>query len=99
MSGSSLSTPELVGRTFLALGYAILCMLGVATIALFLSTAVSSSLGAALGTMAVFVGSALLQTGSRGVQRFVTAIYEAVPAGTESTHIGLDALVTQLLAH
>ena len=62
VSGSSLSTPELVGRTFLALGYAILCMLGVATIALFLSTAVSSSLGAALGTMAVFVGSALLMT-------------------------------------
>ncbi|MCW2816855.1 MAG: transporter permease [Nocardioides sp.] len=62
VSGSSLSTPELVGRTFLALAYAILCMLGVATIALFLSTAVSSSLGAALGTMAVFVGSALLTT-------------------------------------
>ncbi|MFB9314956.1 ABC transporter permease [Nocardioides plantarum] len=62
VSGSSLSTPELVGRTFLALGYAMLCMLGVATIALFLSTAVQSSLGAALGTMAVFVGSALLMT-------------------------------------
>lgn len=62
VSGSSLSTPELVGRTLLALGYAILCMLGVAAIALFLSTCVSSSLGAALGTMAVFVGSALLLT-------------------------------------
>ncbi|WP_148614665.1 ABC transporter permease [Nocardioides rubriscoriae] len=62
VSGSSLSTPELVGRTFLALGYAILCMLGVATIALFLSTCVASPLGAALGTMAVFVGSALLLT-------------------------------------
>lgn len=62
VSGTSLTTPELVLRTALALGYAMLCMLGVATIALFLSTATSSSLGAALGTMAVFVGSALLTT-------------------------------------
>ena len=62
VSGTSLSTPELVGRTFLALGYAMLCMLGVAAIALFLSTVASSSLGAALGTMAVFVASTLLLT-------------------------------------
>ncbi len=62
VSGTSLSTPELVGRTFLALGYAMLCMLGVAVIALFLSTVASSSLGAALGTMSIFVGSALLMT-------------------------------------
>ncbi|CAN5619201.1 ABC transporter permease [soil metagenome] len=62
VSGTSLSTSELVGRTFLALGYAMLCMLGVAAIALFLSTVASSSLAAALGTMAVFVGSSLLLT-------------------------------------
>jgi ABC-2 type transport system permease protein len=62
VSGTSLSTPELVGRTFLALGYAMLCMLGVAAIALFLSTVASSSLGAALGTMSIFVGSSLLLT-------------------------------------
>lgn len=62
VSGEPLSTPELVGRTVLAFGYAMLCMLGVATIALFLSTATSTSLGAALGTMAVFVGSTLLLT-------------------------------------
>lgn len=62
VSGTSLSTAELVGRTFLALGYAMLCMLGVAAIALFLSTVASSSLGAALGTMAVFVASTLLLT-------------------------------------
>ena len=80
VSGSSLSTPELVGRTFLALGYAILCMLGVATIALFLSTAVSSSLGAALGTMAVFVGSALLHD-ARRVRRDQRLPADALLAG------------------
>ena len=62
VSGSSLSTQELVGRTGLALGYAMLCMLGVAAIALFLSTVVSSPLGAALGTMGVLVASTLLLT-------------------------------------
>lgn len=62
VSGTSLSTPELVGRTFLALAYAMLCMLGVAAIALFLSTVASSSLGAALGTMSIFVASSLLLT-------------------------------------
>lgn len=62
VSGTSLTTPELVGRTFLALGYAMLCMLGVAAIALFLSTVASSSLAAALGTMSIFVGSSLLLT-------------------------------------
>ncbi len=62
VSGTTLSTPELVARTFLALAYAMLCMLGVAAIALFLSTVASSSLGAALGTMSIFVGSSLLLT-------------------------------------
>ncbi len=61
-SGSPMSTPELVGRTFLALGYAMLCMLGVAAVALFLSTVSYSPLGAALGTMALLVASTLLLT-------------------------------------
>ena len=42
-------------------------------------------------------GTALLQTPSRAVQRFVTDVYRAVPAGTEGSHLGLDALVEQLL--
>ncbi|MCY7396737.1 MAG: ABC transporter permease [Nocardioides sp.] len=62
VSGSSLSTTELVARTGLALAYAMLCMLGVAAIALFLSTAAESPLGAALGTMAIFIASTLLLT-------------------------------------
>lgn len=62
VSGSSLSTTELAARTGLALAYAMLCMLGVAAIALFLSTVADSPLGAALGTMAVFIASTLLLT-------------------------------------
>jgi ABC-2 type transport system permease protein len=62
VSGSTLTTPEIVERTMLALAYAMLCMLGVAAIALFLSTALRSPLGAALGTMAVLVASTLLLT-------------------------------------
>jgi ABC-2 type transport system permease protein len=62
VSGSSMSTPELVGRTLLALAYAMLCMLGVAAIALFLSTVSESPLGAALGTLGVLVASTLLLT-------------------------------------
>ncbi len=62
VSGSSLSTAELVGRTVLALGYAMLCMLGVAAVALFFSTLADSPLGAALATMAVLIASTLLFT-------------------------------------
>ena len=62
VSGGSMSTPELVGRTFLALGYAMLCMLGVAAVALFLSTVTESPLGAALGTLALLIASTLLLT-------------------------------------
>lgn len=43
-------------------------------------------------------GTALLQTASRAVQRFVTSVYESVPAGRESAHVRMDALVSQLLA-
>ena len=62
VSGTSLTTAELVGRTFLALGYAMLCMLGVATIALFFSTVARSPLGAALGTLGILIASTLLLT-------------------------------------
>lgn len=43
-------------------------------------------------------GDALLQTPSRAVAKFVDEMYAAVPAGTESSHLGLDALVAQLLS-
>ncbi|GAA1912172.1 ABC transporter permease [Nocardioides lentus] len=61
-SGTSLSTPELVLRTLMSLGYAMLCMLGVAAIALFLSTVVDTPLAAALGAIAILIASTLLLT-------------------------------------
>ena len=60
VSGTAMSTPELVGRTALAFGYAMLCMLGVAAVALFFSTLAQSPLGAALGAMMLLVASTLL---------------------------------------
>ncbi|MEO7745094.1 MAG: ABC transporter permease [Actinomycetota bacterium] len=62
VSGTALTQQQLIGRTLLALGYALLSMLGVAAIALFLSTVADSPLGAALGTLAVLVASTLLLT-------------------------------------
>ncbi len=43
-------------------------------------------------------GTALLQTGARAVQRFVSSVFGAVPAGRESKHLDVDQLVSQLLA-
>jgi ABC-2 type transport system permease protein len=62
VSGTSMSGPDLTQRTALALAYAIFSMLGVASVALFLSTVVESPLAAALGTLAVLVASTLLLT-------------------------------------
>ncbi len=62
VSGTALSTPELVGRTALAFGYAMLCMLGVAAVGLFLSTTARTPLGAALGALTLLVASTLLLT-------------------------------------
>ena len=57
VSGTAMSTPELLGRTCLAFGYAMLCMLGVVAVGLFLSTVAQSPLGAALGTLSLLVAS------------------------------------------
>jgi len=62
ISGTTLSTQELLLRTLLALAYAMLSMLGVAAIALFLSTAVDTPLAAALGALSVLIASSLLLT-------------------------------------
>ncbi|HEX3295375.1 MAG TPA: ABC transporter permease [Nocardioides sp.] len=61
-SGTDLSGTELAGRTALALLYALLSMLGVASVSLFLSTMVRSPLAATMGTMALLIGSSLLLT-------------------------------------
>ena len=62
VSGTSLSATQISGRTALSIGYVVLSMLGVAAIALFLSTVTDSSLGAALGALGVLVASSLLFT-------------------------------------
>ena len=62
VSGTSLTPQELAGRTFLAIGYVTVSMLGVAAFALFFSTFTDSPLGATLGALAVLVASSLLFT-------------------------------------
>ncbi len=61
-SGTDLSSSELAWRTALALLYALLSMLGVAAVALFLSTIVRSPLAATMGALALLIGSSLLLT-------------------------------------
>lgn len=60
LSGSTLTTQELSWRTALAIGYVVVCMLGVAAVALFFSTLTTSSLGAALGTIGLLIASTVL---------------------------------------
>ncbi len=76
-SGTSLTTSQLVERTGLALAYALLSMLGVAAVALFLSTAVRSPLAAAMGTLALLIGSSLLLTldAAEGLRPYLVTRY------------------------
>ena len=62
VSGSSLSTKELVERTLMSVVYVTLSMLGVAAMALMLSTMTDSAVGAALGALAFLIASTLLLT-------------------------------------
>ena len=60
VSGTSLTTGQLLIRAGLMMGYIGWSMLGVASVSLFLSTITDSSLGAALGGIAALVGSTVL---------------------------------------
>ncbi|RBY95590.1 ABC transporter permease [Blastococcus sp. TF02-8] len=62
VSGTSLSSGEIAGRTAMAIGYVGVSMLGVAAFALFFSTLTDSPLGATMGALAVLVASSLLFT-------------------------------------
>jgi len=62
LSGTPLTRTDLFLRMLAAIGYATVCMLAVAAIALFLSTVTDSALGAALGALATLVASELLVT-------------------------------------
>jgi ABC-2 type transport system permease protein len=62
ISGTSLTSRQLVERTLMSVGYVALSMLGVAALALLLSTVTDSPLGAALGALAFLIASTLLLT-------------------------------------
>jgi ABC-2 type transport system permease protein len=62
LSGPALTPADLVLRTLGAVGFITVSMLGVAAIALFLSTFTDSALGAAMGALAVLVTSEVLTT-------------------------------------
>ena len=62
LSGSTLTPQQLTGRTVLVILYIAWSMLGVAAVALFLSTLTDSPLAAALGALAVLVTSQVLVT-------------------------------------
>jgi len=60
VSGSSISTADTVWRTILTITYVATSMLGLAAIALFASTRTDSPLAAALGALAAFITSQIL---------------------------------------
>jgi ABC-2 type transport system permease protein len=77
VSGTSLTTVQLVQRIALAMGYVALSMLGVAALALVLSTFTDSPLAATLGAMAFLIGSSLLLTidAARSLQPYLPTRY------------------------
>jgi ABC-2 type transport system permease protein len=62
LSGSAITPAELALRLLGTVSYIVVSMLGVAAIALFLSTLTDSALGAAMGALAVLVTSQVLVT-------------------------------------
>ena len=62
VSGTTLTAGQIAVRTVLSIGYVALSMIGVAAMALFLSTLTDSPLSASLGALAFLIGSSLLLT-------------------------------------
>jgi ABC-2 type transport system permease protein len=62
VSGTTLAPSNVTGRTLLAIAYVTLSMLGVAAVALFLSTVTDAALGASLGALSFLIASSLLLT-------------------------------------
>ena len=62
VSGSSLTPGQIVWRTIITIGYVAFSMIGVAAMALFLSTLTDSPLSATIGALAFLIGSSLLLT-------------------------------------
>jgi ABC-2 type transport system permease protein len=77
VSGTALTPREAVLRTLLTMVYVALSMLGVAAVALLLSTVTDSPLAAALGALALLVTSTLLLTldAARALQPYLPTRY------------------------
>jgi ABC-2 type transport system permease protein len=77
VSGSSLTPGQIAIRTMASIAYVAFSMLGVAAIALFLSTVTDSALTASLGALAILVGSSLLLTldASHAIQPYLPTRY------------------------
>lgn len=77
VSGTTLTPQQVAVRTLLTIAYITLSMLGVAAIALFLSTLTDSPLAAALGALAFLIASSLLLTldAARAVQPYLPTRY------------------------
>ena len=77
VSGTTLTSNQIVVRTILAISYVAFSMLGVAAVALFLSTVTDSALSATMGALAILIGSSLLLTidASRALQPYLPTRY------------------------
>jgi ABC-2 type transport system permease protein len=76
-SGTSLTDAQILQRSVLAILYVMLSMLGIAAMALFLSTVSDSPLSATLGALALLIGSSLLLTvdAARSLQPYLPTRY------------------------
>jgi ABC-2 type transport system permease protein len=76
-SGTSLTNTQILERSVLAILYVMLSMLGIAAMALFLSTVSDSPLSATLGALALLIGSSLLLTvdAARSLQPYLPTRY------------------------
>jgi ABC-2 type transport system permease protein len=77
VSGTTLTSDQIAVRTVIAIGYVAFSMLGVAAVALFLSTVTDSALSATMGALAILIGSSLLLTidASRALQPYLPTRY------------------------
>jgi ABC-2 type transport system permease protein len=77
VSGSSLTPAQIAWRTVLAIGYVAFSMIGVAAMALLLSTLTDSPLSASLGALGFLIGSSLLLTidAGRALQPYLPTRY------------------------
>ena len=77
VSGSALTPGQLAWRVVFAICYVAFSMLGVAAIALFLSTVTDSGLAASLGALAALIGSSVLLTldAARSLQPYLPTRY------------------------